>query len=384
MNQSLATWLEGDSRGTRGITLERLLEQDEVSSEDDLKRKHQDKINAAAGREVDLDSIHVRGMHLCNTRMDYYYSSFSRGAISEVVELLPGAPMMLMHDYFQGMPEGKFFHAQVARHDAPGVLPGEDIWADGLYFVPKDQRGDELIRRIDLGMNEVSIGWRCLDVTCSECKQDIRACRHIPGEIYDGGFAHYTFGGILSVLEASQVFRGGQKDTSNFTPEGFEPSDDDGETKSLFSDWKSLTRTKQRYGDIVRSMPAGKYTPEKFAKSVRDRGVEADVRTLWSMFGLPGKRSNVQSLTLAKSRFSDMSVAARYVRDHDFRADKRKVGDGGFSFQQFPERLADPETWQTQELQTGVTARLAERKSDKKEDRVANEGSLERLLSGVV
>ena len=78
-----------------------------------------------------------------------------------------------------------------------------------------------LIERVDAGLDDqVSIGWSCAGADCSECGEPIYSCRHIPGDIYAKGLCEFEFSGLIRVVEDSFVFQGGQKNTTNFIPDG--------------------------------------------------------------------------------------------------------------------------------------------------------------------
>jgi hypothetical protein len=86
------------------------------------------------------------------------------------------------------------------------------------------------------------------------------------------------------------------------------------------------------------------------------------------MFGKRGERSNTQAVLCAKSRFADPKRAARWVRDHDFRADRRKDSEGDFIFEQFPEAQAEAGTLRSIGMDEGVSARVCRVKQQESSD----------------
>jgi hypothetical protein len=159
---------------------------------------------------------------------------------------------------------------------------------------------------------------------------------------------------MTSVLEGSQVFRGGQKDTSNFIPAGegakarYRSGLSDGDVNPrdliLAKAANMLDRIAEPFGLTVEQFLA---TDE--ARQAQARG---------QFFGRRGERSNTQAVSLSKSRFATPKSAARWVRDHDFRADKRKDDASAFVFEQFPESELESGSARTMPLEDGVSARI--------------------------
>lgn len=274
-------------------------------------------------RDMTADDVHVRGMWLCNSQPDHYNSRFTLSALDEIAELLPGRPVMRGHRYDQ-LPVGRFFaasreHRGFTSMNGDRVPKNDNYWVKGMFYVPKDPEGDAIVRRIDTGIyREVSLGWRCLGADCDLCGNPINdrnQCPHVPGEVYDSGLCIYRFSAVTSVLEGSLVFAGGQKDTSTFTPgetsarlisKGVQMSLDEFiEPFDLPSTWMGPLKR-----EFVRQLP-------EMMETTRQR------------------RHEVQSILCSRERFEDRSAAARWVRDHEFRADQPdEVGDV-FRFRQF-------------------------------------------------
>lgn len=320
------------------------------------------QINTFSQVQLGAEDVLVRGMLLCNSQRDYYYSRFTEAALHEVADLAPGAPVMVGHDY-RGLPIGRIFDARVVRIEDPTLLRHEQLWTECLYYAPNDAEGQQFIRRVDTGTwREVSIGFRLASTPCSTCGRQIWACAHMPGEIYSrGGVCEWGMEAITSVLEGSQVFRGGQKDTSQFIPEGasakFRVSalHDQGDI-----DARMLVAAKRANLLDRLAEPFG-LTVEQFLAT--DEAANGIARG-W-FFGKRGERANTQALRLVKTRFGTPARAARWVRDHDFRADIPKHTDGEFVFEQFSADVAEPGSFRPISLEEGVSATVC---TPKKED----------------
>lgn len=284
----------------------------EAEQERALKDSFLPVVQSLAPGRVTADDFHLRGMYLCNSARDYYYSRFTRGALDEIADLLAGRPVMVGHDYGT-LPVGRFVHGEVVERKSKAPKR-DNQWVKGLFYVPRDEQGDAVVRRIDTGIyREVSIGWRCLDATCSECKNDIRdreRCEHWPGEVYDDGICEYQFSGITAVLEGSLVFAGGQKDTSTFVPQG--------EAASRIAE------------------PAGALSWDRLADYCRQRdaALPAPLRAERASRAGARQRSRIVSIGCSRKRFDSRAEAARWVRDHDFRADKPTDIEESFLFVQ--------------------------------------------------
>lgn len=274
-----------------------------------LKEKFLPAVRETAGATLDPEEFHVRGMLLCNSRRDRYYSRFTPDALNEVVDLLPGRPVMIGHNRTT-LPIGRFFSAKRTfgranepMHETRGPR-ADRYWVEGLFYLPKDAEGDAIARRIDMGIyRDTSIGWRCTDATCSLCGNNIdnrSACHHVPGELYDDGFADFAFSGITSVMEGSLVFSGGQIDTTTFNPEARSRSGSvsDFELEDLFGGalmWDRIAPMKSVFAEE------------------QERGKTERSRRL---------RSQVGAIICSKDRFEQRKDAASFVREHEFRADK--------------------------------------------------------------
>lgn len=312
--------------------------------EEALSTRFIDKINRFSRVEMKPDDVHVRGMWLCNDQLDSYYTQFSHSALDEIVELLPGAPVLTGHRW-DSAPQATFFDAEHATRRLPGARK-ETHWAKGLFYLPRDADGDAFVRRIDAGVyREASIGFWCIGSSCSMCGGPYAGCRHWPGEVYDKGLASFTLDGITKVAEGSIVFRGAQQNTETFVPEGTR------------ADRRAVLRT-----DAHREIrEAFERDPEQRAK--RDRG----------------RRSSIVSVQMQADQFTK-SDASRWLRDRDFRADKYAENGSSHVFEQ-RKAPADVETFSIQ-MDDGVSA-VACREDDEREgSRSVSRGeSLDELLA---
>jgi len=334
------------------------------TSERAVKEKHLSAVNRYANRNMGLDDFHIRGMYICNTARDYYYSRFTLDALSEVADMIRGRPVMIGHRH-DDVPVGRFFDAEV-KYEQRGREPRRDNnWVKAYFYVPADDEGNALVRRIDAGIyKEVSLGWRCAGADCSICGNPINdrnACQHVPGEIYDQGFCEYLFNGITSVQEGSLVYSGGQKDTSTFNPERM--------------DWREPGER------VLRSMSLDAWLGQRVIESRHIPGVK--VASLMSeeyeIARTRQLRSSVAMVDCHKDRFDDRNSAARWVRGHDFRADKFVEQMDSFRFVQF--NAAGGEKAREVKLDDSVTAQVIEAKPPQRSAE-SGERSLEAMFSG--
>lgn len=286
-----------------------------VRVDDEYIRKTVDEkfplIREYMGRsDIEPTDVIVRGTLIINSARDYYYSRFSDSAMHEVAEMLPGRPVMANHTYGMGslgLPLGRFFDANVVTRRPPSWTEKDSKWVEGLFYLPNDDEGQRIARRIDLGIyKETSLGWRCSGADCSVCGEDVRSCGHIPGEIYErAGIAEMSFSGITGVLEGSLVYSGGQKSTTTFVPAGERSAPQDGVLWSRIADYK---RESIERGDSI--------------DSILKRG-HGDAPVRRSLF----------AVECGRERFNRQQ-AARWIREHGFRADKIEETKGGWSFAQ--------------------------------------------------
>lgn len=321
-------------------------------------------------RDMNADDVHVRGMWLCNSQPDHYYSRFTLPALDEIAELLPGRPLMRGHRYDQ-LPVGRFFaasreHRGFVAMNGDRVPKDQNYWVKGLFYVPRDAEGDAVVRRIDQGVyREASLGWRCLGADCDLCDSPINdrnQCPHIPGELYDGGICNFRFSAVTSVLEASLVFAGGQKGTSMF-----EPGNQAQRTDGMSLVGKGLQMTLEEFmGGYDLPSPWVGDLKRGFVNQVPEM-VEA-TRQL---------RGEVQMVKCSRERFEDRAAAARWVRDHEFRADQfAEIGDA-FCFRQY--ELEKDASTSMRDIEPHVVAVMSKR-GQRRQSSEPEAGSLESLF----
>lgn len=298
------------------------------------------KIEAQAPGKVMPEEVHVRGMLLCNSERDHYYSRFSPDALTEVAELLPGRPVMVGHKY-DALPIGRFFAGERKFIEQDRKPRRDSYWVEGLFTVPRDTEGDAIVRRIDHGIyRDVSLGWRCLGAKCSICGNHIadrQRCDHVPGEVYDQGLCDFEFSDITAVMEGSLVYAGGQKDTQMFVP---------GERSMAPAEFERFGLSWSRLAD---------YKAQGLTEEQRGRQL----------------RGSIHTIVCAQDRFDTEAAASRWVRDHDFSPSRVSVGGGAWRFRQFSsERTARSVT-----LDDHVTGEVAPpRRSGTFDDLVDREG----------
>lgn len=309
------------------------------------------RIRAYSGEQsLEPKDVIVRGTLIINSARDYYYSRFSDSAMQEVAEMLPGRPVMANHTYglgSLGLPLGRFFAANIVRRTLESWPERDSKWVEALFFMPNDEEGQRVARRIDMGVyKESSLAWRCAGVDCSVCNEDVRTCGHIPGEVYErGGLAEFSFSGVTGVMEGSLVFSGGQKDTVNFKPS------DDGERSSAEFEgiaWNRMTEWKRA----------------KLGIAEGDEPIETLLRG--SSHDAPIRR-NLFAVECGVKRFSE-EQAARWVRDHGFRADKRERGSDGFRFNQSDVRAGAVKHIQLDEHVHGLMLKERDSKRSESDD----------------
>ena len=356
----------------------------EPEYERSVRDRYLGQIQQMSKKNVQSDDFTVRGMMVANTQRDFYYSRFSRESLIEASQLIVGAPVMYGHDYGT-QPVGRIFSAKVSRVENPDLPARDQHWLEALYYVPRDEAGEAHVRRVDLGIfREVSFGWRCMGQDCSVCGESIYRCPHIPGEIYaERGFCEYEFSGITAALEVSHVFRGGQKDTSTFAPE------DAGRVASSAPDLSALamrsfvpgTRdidpaalmiAKRHNGGILQRHLGDSQTLEHW---LRTEEGERAVGMGALFFGVQGERANTQAITVRSDRFSSRYAAAKWVREHDFRADRMKEANGLLTFEQVPDKQFESKGWRSIQLDTGIEARVGKpTKGQESDNRTITEG----------
>lgn len=296
------------------------------SAAERAKKTFMDQIGRFANTDVDPDSIHIRGMRIVNSARDFYFSRFTLDALDEIAELLPGRPVMLGHDY-RSQPVGTFFAAQRIAIPKPKQPKRDSHWVEALAYYPKDDEGDAIVRRIDIGTwREISLGWASISDECTICHNDMRSfdCPHIPGEVYDRGFCDYEMSGVVSVLEGSHVFAGGQKGTETFVPgerggDAVRGAVAYPSRSALLGEY--LTSEQLYVVKCERALGASKDDIDDLLGHVRDKNVQ-------------GLRRSTFAVECSRERFDTSREAAGWVREHSFRGDRIDEAGDGFTFRQ--------------------------------------------------
>ncbi len=175
------------------------------------------RINQLTRLPLRLDQVYIRSMYLCSTRLCRQdWGRFTREALEEVVQMLPGKSVIVGHDRSR-LPIARYFHAEVIRReDDPVDEEGREVyWVRAWFYWLRETSGArDLALNIDGGIyREVSISWRYEKATCCICSGAIQQCSHIPGRIYDGVRCTFEIEKVRDVLEGSIVYKGAEDGT---------------------------------------------------------------------------------------------------------------------------------------------------------------------------
>lgn len=115
-----------------------------------------------------------------------------------------GLPMLMgKHEDHEAMASnqiGRIYDAKLVR------TPRGRIGTMASVYIPVNESTKTLIENIKAGIHkEVSIGVSVEEPTCSICGQDIRECRHEPGDNYNGATCHIIMNGDVEGQEVSFV-----------------------------------------------------------------------------------------------------------------------------------------------------------------------------------
>lgn len=165
-------------------------------------------------KELSADDIIARPMRLSGTEVTSIATRFMKKDLYKMAEQVPGSPLLMGHNY-DSEPLGTFYTATVTED-------GENAWLDGWFYVLNDEKGRNLIDKVDKGVfNESSITWTYTDAICSICGRDYYGtpdengdvCNHYRGYEYDGQLCYIYTTGDVQFLEGSIVFRGAHPGT---------------------------------------------------------------------------------------------------------------------------------------------------------------------------
>lgn len=189
------------------------------TSGDTIPDDHLEAINALQAERgkpaLTADDVIVRPIRLVGNQVTAIYTRFYDPDIYLLASQMPGAPLLIGHDYASS-PIGTFYKAEVNK-DSDG------LWLDGWFYLPNDEQGRQAASRIDSGVfNEASLGWKYTEAVCSVCGRDYfgapdangEVCTHWRGETYDGQVCYIYTTGDIEFLEGSVVFRGAHPGTN--------------------------------------------------------------------------------------------------------------------------------------------------------------------------
>jgi hypothetical protein len=177
-------------------------------------------VNRQTLRELAPEDVHVRRAFVVHDAVDTEFSRFTAEALSEVARLMPGVPVLSGHGKHSFEEKARTFRGERLRRDGVqqrGLVDGvgENLWvAADFYWMRGRSDAEDLALDIDGGIKrEKSLRWAFEKPVCSICREDMRECDHMPGELYAGKRAWYDMHGIRRVAEWSFVPRGGQLGT---------------------------------------------------------------------------------------------------------------------------------------------------------------------------
>ncbi len=161
-------------------------------------------VNRFALRPLTRDEFVVFTLDLCNNQVDKHHSRFPEDELAKVSELVPGRPLMERHDLRGSLPRGTFFRSRL--HEEEGVV---SVRCE--VYVLRTAENEGFIRNIEGGVyRETSIGFSFQTPECSLCGNDIRACGHVPGRVYEERACHFIMRNVVEVIEGSVVASGSQ------------------------------------------------------------------------------------------------------------------------------------------------------------------------------
>lgn len=169
-------------------------------------------INAYAVEPLGEGDVWVRSAMICNDIVDHYDTQFTRRALVQIAELVPGVNLMRNHNEWQSddLPVGRFFKAEV-------VDDGGQKWVRGWFYVLRnDDFGDKCERYVAAGIwREVSVSWWMRSFVSSGDGKSMSETEYPPGStLPNGEKAVGIMDDVVEVNEVSLVARGGQKGTS--------------------------------------------------------------------------------------------------------------------------------------------------------------------------
>lgn len=173
---------------------------------------------------VTANDIYVRECWLGGDAINSKMGRFRTKDLNKLLKLTNGAPLMEMHktggmfgDGPKELPIGRFFSGKVKSKEIDhldGSRGPASFIVPKFYWMKNNSGAEDLRVNIDGGIfNEASLGFTFAKPSCSICEEDIRMCKHVPGEKYRKEFCHYFCDKPLAVLEGSIVHRGAHPGT---------------------------------------------------------------------------------------------------------------------------------------------------------------------------
>ena len=168
-------------------------------------------INRYALKPVERENVAVFTIEVCHDQVDKHFSRFPKEELETIARLVPGRPLMLLHDIRTKMPLGKIFRGWLALNDQHTETEHYRSSVQADVYVLRTAENASAIENIEGGVwAETSIGFSFRLPECSICNSDLRSCDHQPGRTYEGRQCHYIMREVLEVIETSLVPSGSQ------------------------------------------------------------------------------------------------------------------------------------------------------------------------------
>jgi hypothetical protein len=197
------------------LNTETKIRNDSIDNSAELYRRLNSLIKPAS--PVTPDNAHIRMMYMVSDRINDHGGRFSLDDLSKLIDLVPGAPVLVGHRRDR-LPVARAFHAD-------HLVDDDGINWIRTYFYWMKEADTAMQPNIDSGIyRECSLCFNYSFPECSVCGDDIRRCPHVPLESYTGPdgsqeVVFYYYRGVNRIVEISLVYRGANPDTK-ITPPG--------------------------------------------------------------------------------------------------------------------------------------------------------------------
>ena len=167
------------------------------------------KINVLTLKTLTPKHVAVFDLDLANDQIDRHLSRFPIEELRKIDRMIIGKPLMINHDMpgpgnRGSLPRGTFFQSRIVEGLGRTVVRPS-------AFVLRGHGDDNFIAHIEGGVYRgTSVSFNLDFPQCSTCLEDIRRCRHMPGEEIDREVCHVILREITSVNEGSIVPLGSQ------------------------------------------------------------------------------------------------------------------------------------------------------------------------------